>query len=344
LLTYRLLDEALPRQRAYECRGALYAGNNPVEMRQTKRAERVLAAAKAMTFATAAEQYIRGQAAGWRGPRQEEQWRQSLTDHAFPVIGKLPVMAIDTALVLRVLEPIWQTKTETANGVRGRIEAVLDWAKTRELRQGENPARWRGHLENLLSKRSKVRRVEHHKALPFAEIGFLMTELRAQQGIAARALEFTILTAARTGEALGARWSEIDLSGRVWTIPAERMKKGDKEHRVPSSDAALTVLGAMADIRVDEYVFPGRSKGPLGQMAMRRVLGSLRGDISVHGFRSTFRDWAAETTAYPREVAEMALAHAVGNHVEAAYRRGDLFEKRRALMQDWARHCATQTL
>jgi integrase len=252
--------------------------------------------------------------------------------------GKLPVQKIDTALVLRVLEPIWLTKTETATRVRGRIEAVLDWAKTRELRQGENPARWRGHLENLLAARSKVRQVEHHVALPFAEIGSLMGELRRQEGTAARALEFLVLTAGRTGELLGAQWGEVDLAERIWTIPAKRMKAG-KEHRVPLSDAALQVLEAVANLRVDEYVFPGR-KGPLGGMAMRRVLGALRADISVHGFRSTFRDWAAEATAYPREVAEMALAHTVGNQVETAYRRGDLFEKRRALMRDWAQRCA----
>jgi integrase len=256
-----------------------------------------------------------------------------------PLLGKLPVLAIDTALVLRVLEPIWQTKAETASRVRGRIEAILDWAAARGFRQGENPARWRGHLENLLPKRSKVRRVAHHAALPFTGIGPLMTELRRQDGVAPRALEFLVLTASRTGEVLGARWSEINLAERVWTIPAERMK-GGKEHRVPLSDAALHVLEAMANIRVDEYVFPGRN-GPLGPMALRRVLGCLgRDDSSVHGLRSSFRDWAGETTAYPREVAEMALAHAVGSPVEAAYRRGDLFEKRRALMRDWALHCA----
>jgi integrase len=322
------------RQRAFECRAALYAGNNPVEMRQTRRLERVLAVAKAITFEKAAEQYIAAHAARWRGARQEAQWRQTLTAFAFPVIGKLPVLAIDTALVLRVLEPIWQTKPETASRVRGRIEAILDWATSRGLRQGENPARWKGHLENLLPQPSKVRRVEHHPALPYAEISAFMTDLRRQEGVAARALEFLILTAARTDEVRRARWSEIDLAERVWTVPAERMK-GGKEHRVPLSDAAFRVIEAMAVIRVNERVFPGRN-GPLGHMAMLRVLASLgRTDVSVHGFRSTFRDWTAETTAYPREVAEMALAHSIGNQAEAAYRRGDLFEKRRALMQDW---------
>jgi integrase len=325
------------RQRAFECRAALYAGNNPVELRQTARLERIVAVARAVSFEKAAEQYVAAHAAGWRGARQEQQWRQSLISYAFPLLGKLPVMAIDTALVLRVLEPIWQTKTETATRVRTRIEAVLDWAASRGLRQGENPARWKGHLENLLPRASKVRRVEHHPALPYAKIPAFMAELRAREGSAARALEFLILTAARTDEVRLARWSEIDLAGRVWTVAAERMK-GRKEHRVPLSDAALQALDTTAAVRIGEYVFPGRN-GPLGHNAMLRVLATLgHTEVDVHGFRSTFRDWTAETTAYPREVAEMALAHTVGNHAEAAYRRGDLFEKRRALMQDWALH------
>jgi integrase len=333
------------RQRAFECRAALYAGNNPVEMRQTKRLERVLAAAKTVSFEKAAEQYIAAQAAGWHGRRQEAQWRQSLTDFAFPALGNLPVMAIDTALVLRALEPIWQTKTETASRVRGRIEAVLDWAAARGFRQGENPARWRGHLENLLPKPSKVRRVEHHPALPYAEIGAFMIELRAQDGIAARALEFAILTAARTEDVLGAKWSEISMAERMWVVPPPRTKTGKttgKEHRVPLSDTAMAIVEAMARRRVDEHVFPGR-KGALGHMALLRVLAALRTGVKVHGFRSTFRDWAAETTVYPRELAEMALGHAISNQAEAASRRGVMLEKRRPMMQDWARHCARRS-
>jgi integrase len=329
------------RQRAFECRAALYAGNNPVEMRQTRRLERVLATAKATTFENATEQYIAAQAAGWHGGRQEAQWRQSLTDFAFPVLGKLPVMAIDTTLVLRVLEPIWLTKTETASRVRGRIEAVLDWAEVRGYRAGKNPALWRGHLENLLPKRSKVRRVEHHAALPYTGISDFMPELRAQEGVAARALEFLILTAARTEEVLGAKWDEINLIERMWVVPPPRTKTGKstgREHRVPLSDAAVVILEAMARLRADEYIFPGRN-GALGHMALLRVLASLCPNVKVHGFRSTFRDWAAETTAYPRELAEMALGHAIGSQVEAAYRRGDMIEKRRAMMQDWALYC-----
>jgi integrase len=330
---------AAARQKAFDCRAALYAGNNPVETRQAKRIERVLAAAKAMTFENAAEQYIAAQAPGWRGSRQEQQWRQTLANYAFPILGPLPVMAIDKTLVLQVLEPIWQTKTETASRLRNRIEAILDWATARDLRQGENPARWKGHLEKLLAPRSKVQRVEHHPALPYAEIGSFMVQLRQQEGPAPRALEMLILTASRTSEVLKARWPEINLVERVWTRPAEHMK-AKKEHRVPLSDAAMTILAAMAEVRVDDHVFPGRN-GALGHNAMLRVLAALGcRDVDVHGFRSTFRDWAAETTLYPREVAEMALAHTIGNQAEAAYRRGDLFEKRRALMRDWAQRCA----
>jgi len=333
---------AAARQKAFDCRVALYAGSNPVEQRQAKRIERVLAAAKAMTFEDAAEQYITAHAAGWRDPKQERQWRQSLADYAFPVLGKLPVMAIDTALVMRAVEPIWVTKTETAGRVRSRIENILDWATSRGFRQGDNPARWRGHLENLLPAPRKVHKVEHHAALPYAEIGGLITDLRRQEGVPARALEFLILTAGRTGEVLGAKWSEIDLAERTWTIPAGRHKAGKttgKEHRVPLSDAAIAVLDAMAALRVDEHVFPGRN-GALGPQAMRRVLDGLNAEISVHGFRSTFRDWAGETTAHPRDVIEQALAHTLKDRSEAAYRRGDLFDKRRALMRDWDIRCA----
>jgi integrase len=330
---------ATARQRAFECRATLYAGNNPVETRQAKRLERVLAAAKAVTFEHAAEQYISAHAVGWRGPRQEQQWRQSLINYAFPILGKLPVMAIDTPLVLQVLEPIWQTKTETASRLRNRIEAVLNWATSRGFRQGENPARWKGHLENLLAQRSKLQRVVHYPALQYSEIGAFILELRQQEGVAARALEFLILTACRTNEVRRARWDEIDLTERVWTVPAERMKPG-RDHRVPLSDAAMQVLGVMLELSVDEYVFRGRN-GALGHNAMLRALASLgRDDISVHGFRSTFRDWAAEATAHPNEVVEMALSHTTKNQAEAAYRRGDLFEKRRTLMCDWAQRCA----
>ena len=257
-------------------------------------------------------------------------------------MGGLSVQAIDTALVLKVLEPIWTTKPETAGRVRGRMESILDWAKVRGYRAGENPARWRGHLDKLLPARSKVRRVEHHAALPYAKLpGFLMS-LRDQEGIAARALEFAIVTAARTGEVIGARWSEIDLLEKTWTVPPGRMKAG-REHRVPLSASALAILEEMQPHRhaEDSFVFPGAKLGrPLSNMAFLMLLRRMgRNNLTAHGFRSSFRDWAAERTNFPSEVVEMALAHMVGSKVEAAYRRGNLFEKRSRLMAAWATFC-----
>jgi integrase len=258
------------------------------------------------------------------------------------MFGSLPVQAIDVGLVLKALEPIWTAKPETANRVRGRIESVLDWATARGYRQGENPARWRGHLENLLPGKSKVRRVKHHAALPYVEMADFMTQLKEQEGVAARALEFTILTAARTGEVIGATWSEINFDERLWTVPADRMKAG-KEHRVPLSDAALAILEQMQAIRQDDFIFAGgKARRPISNMAMAMTLRRMgRGDLTVHGFRSTFRDWAADRTGFPAEVAEMALAHTIGDKVEAAYRRGDLFQKRRQLMDAWAKFSTT---
>lgn len=240
------------------------------------------------------------------------------------------------------LEPIWNEKPETASRVRGRIEAILDWATARNYRQGENPARWRGHLANLLPQPSKIRRVKHHPALPYFEAGAFIATLRKQEGIASLALEFAILTATRTSEVIGATWKEIDAKAGVWTIPADRIKAG-KEHRVPLSLRALEILTGMAELRESDFVFPGGRQGkPLSGMAFLMILRRMkRNDLTAHGFRSTFRDWCAEQTNYPREVCEMALAHAIGDKVEAAYRRGDLFEKRRRLMDEWAKHCET---
>ncbi len=255
------------------------------------------------------------------------------------MFGDLPVAAVDTALVTKAIEPVWTLKPETASRVRGRIESVLDWAKARGYRAGDNPARWRGHLDNLLPARSKVRRVEHHAALPYGEAAAFMAELRRQEGMAARALEFAILTAARTSEVLGARWGEINIAERLWTVPGERMKAG-REHRVPLSDAAMAIIEAMAERRQGEFVFAGARGGTLSNMAMLMLLRRMgRGDLTAHGFRSTFRDWAAERTNFPADVAEMALAHTVADKVEAAYRRGDLFAKRRQLAEAWARFC-----
>ena len=242
-------------------------------------------------------------------------------------------------MVLRALEPIWHTKPETASRLRGRIEAVLDWATVRGLRTGDNPARWRGHLESLLPSRAKLQTVEHHAALPYIEMAAFMVELRQQVGIAARALEFLILTAARTSEVIGARWDEFNEELKTWVIPAERMK-AHREHRVPLSPRALKLIEEMRAIQTSEFVFPGARAGKaLSNMAMLMLLKRMhRGDLTTHGFRSTFRDWAAEQTNYPREVAEEALAHTLNNKVEAAYRRGDLFEKRRRLMMEWSKY------
>jgi integrase len=297
------------RERARECRKFRHEGIDPIEARNAKKAEARLAAATAMTFKQCAEAYIDAHKAGWKNPKHAAQWPSTLTSYVYPIFGNLPVQAIDTALVMKAIEPIWTAKPETASRVRGRIESVLDWATARGYRKGENPARWRGHLENLLPKKSKVQRVEHHPALPYDEMGAFMAALRKQGGIGARALEFLILTAARTGEVIGARWEEFDLDQRIWTVPAERMK-GEREHRVPLSDRAFAIVEEMAAIRSGEFVFPGGQIGrPLSNMALLMTLRRMgRLDLTVHGLRSTFRDWAAERTNFPTEVAEMALS------------------------------------
>jgi integrase len=338
------LGLAEAREHAASCRKLLLSGVDPIENRkatrdEAQRDEAQLDAAKAMTFEQCAESYIASHKAGWRNRKHAAQWPSTLRAYAYPVFGTLPVQSIEVGLVMKALERIWTEKPETAGRVRGRIESILDWATARGYRHGENPARWRGHLENLLPKKSRVRRVEHHAALPYLEIGGFMAELRRQEGIAARALEFGILTAARTGEVIGAQWDEIDFGERLWTVPGERMKAG-KEHRVPLSDSAVAVIEETRKVRqAGGFVFPGgKVRRPISNMAMAMTLRRMgRGELTVHGFRSSFRDWAAERTSFPAEVAEMALAHAVGDKVEAAYRRGDLFEKRRQLMQAWAR-------
>jgi integrase len=294
-----------------------------------------------MTFRRCAEAYIEANRAAWKNRVHAQQWPKTLEAFVFPLIGDLPVQAIDTGLVLRVLEPIWQTRTETASRVRGRIESVLNYAKVKELRDGENPARWRGHLDNILPKRSRVRAVQHHAAVPYAEIGALMEELRqVDSRRQAQALEFTVLTAARTGEVIGARWDEINVAERVWTIPADRMK-GGREHRVPLSDRALEIIKRMAALpETSDFIFPGRYGRPLAQTTLLVVLNRLRAGATVHGMRSCFRDWVSERTNYPSDLAELCLAHSVGTKVEQAYRRGDMFGRRRRLMEDWANFCA----
>lgn len=335
------------RQKAQEARKLLQQGVDPLEHRKAQEAAAKAKEARVMTFRQCAEAYIAAHKAGWRNEKHRAQWSATLETYAYPVFGDLAVAAVDLPLVLKALEPIWETKTETASRLRGRIEVVLDWATVRGFRQGENPARWRGTLDKLLPKRSKVQRVEHHAALPYAEMPTFMAELRHRNALAALALEFCILTATRTSETLLARWAEIDMAAKVWVIPADRMKVG-KEHRVPLSGRVLSILGEVAKLRPPHddgsaFVFPGQRQGrPLSGMVFLMLLRRMgRGNLTGHGFRSTFRDWAAERTTFAREVAEAALAHAVGDKVEAAYRRGDLFEKRRRLMEAWAGYCAS---
>jgi integrase len=327
------------RKRAAEFRLQRHDGIDPIDARRAERRQAQLDAAKAVTFKDCAARYIAGHKAGWRNTKHAAQWAATLATYAEPVIGGLSVQAIDIPHVLKVLEPIWTTKPETAGRVRGRIESVLDWAKVRGYRAGENPARWRGHLDKLLPARSKVRRVEHHAALPYAELPGFLASLREQEGIAARALEFAILTAARTGEVIGARWDEIDLLDKTWTVPGTRMKAG-REHRVPLSQRVLAILEEVQPLRhaEDGFVFPGGKPGrPLSNMAFLMLLRRMeRGDLTAHGFRSSFRDWCAERTNFPSEVAEMALAHTVSDKTVAAYNRSDLFDKRRQLMEAWA--------
>jgi len=334
------------RVKALEARRLRLAGVDPIDARDDALAEARLEAARSITFKDAAEAYMEAHKSGWRNATHAAQWRTTLGTYVYPVLGSLPVQSVDVALVMKVLEPIWATKTETASRVRGRIESILDWASARGYRLGENPARWRGHLENLLPRRSRVQKVEHHPALPYGEVGAFMVGLRRQEGAAASALEFVILTACRAGEVIGARWGEFNIGEALWTIPPERVKSG-RQHRVPLSPAALTIINAMQEVRTtghgNGFVFPGGKRGrPLSNTALRAVLKRLRrSDVTVHGFRSSFRDWAAERTNYPREVAEMVLGHAVGDKVEAAYRRSDLFEKRRKMMNAWADYCGT---
>jgi integrase len=318
----------------------LLDGRDPIAERQGRKA----ATAKVVTFAEAADRFVTSNRAAW-GAEHAKDWNGSVATYVLPVLGAIPVSAIDTGFVLKVLEPIWTKRTVTAGRVRGRIESVLDWAKARGYCAGENPARWKGHLDQILPAPTRVASVRHHTALPYVELGAFMAKLRARAGVAARALEFLVLTAARAGETLGAKWDEIDLRTKTWTVPAGRMK-GGREHRVPLSPAAAAALDQMTLLQKSggsEFVFPGTHRGrPVGERSCLDLAKDIAGDeaATVHGFRSTFRDWAAEQTNYPREVAEMALAHAVGSDVERAYARTDLFEKRRRLMGAWASFCA----
>ena len=327
------------RNRARECRGQLQLGQDPLHARDAERIDTRLKASRVLTFAQCAAAYINAHRASWKNVKHGDQWTNTLATYAGPIIGDIPVAAVNTDLVVKVLMPIWEAKTETATRLRGRIESVLDWATVSKFRTGDNPARWRGHLENLLANPNKIAPVKNHPALPWQEIGEFVKDLEQRDGIAARAVRFAILTACRSGEIRGAAWDEIDLHARVWTIPAERMKAG-KEHRVLLSDAALAILDTSP--RDGGLVFPGRKGTQLSDMSLTAVLRCMgRGDITVHGFRSTFRDWCSEAVgnAFPREVCEHALAHSLPDKVEAAYRRGDLLTKRIELMRAWAEYC-----
>jgi integrase len=316
--------------------------SDPLALRRQERTERKLAQRRRITFKACAEAYVEAHRAEWKNPKHAQQWENTLSTYAYPHIGDLPVADIDEALVLNVLRPIWESKTETATRLRGRMESVLDWATFNKYRQGENPARWKGHLDNSLANPNKVAKVTHHPALPYAVLGEFMAALRAREGTGARAVEFLILTAARSGEVRGACWDEIDFDNRLWIVPAARMKM-EREHRVPLSDAAINLLTNLPRLDVETLIFPSSKRDtPLSDMTLTAVLRRMgRNDITVHGFRSTFRDWVAESTNYPGDMAEMALAHAVGDKVEAAYRRGDMLKKRFRLMNDWAKFCAT---
>ncbi|BCK77357.1 bacteriophage P4 integrase [Acetobacter aceti NBRC 14818] len=326
------------RMLASDARRQLNQKVDPLEQRRSEDAVRRREAG--IPFRDVAERYISDQAAGWRDPLRPKNWRRSLELHAYDLIGDKPVAQIETDDILSILRPIWVEKTETADKLRGRMERILDYARTHGWRVGENPARWKGHISAILPKPSNVSKVEHHKAIDRKDIGRVMAALAESQGMAAKAVRFTCLTAARSGEVRNATWSEIDLKTRVWTIPAHRMKMG-REHRVPLSDGAVAVLQEvmlLRDERAGDLVFPGQKRGkPLSDVALSKALHIAAGtkDVTVHGLRSTFRDWAAEDTDYPSEVAEMALAHAISNKVEAAYRRGDLFDKRREMMVNW---------
>ena len=325
------------RETASQARQLLRQGIDPIDARHQAHA----AHRRVLSFRQCIGEFLAAHEAGWQNRKHRQQWSNTLATYVCPVMGELPVDIIGTDEVLRALQPIWQVKPETASRIRGRIERVLDWARAKGLREGENPARWRGHLDKLLPKATAIRSVRHHAALAWKDLPSFMETLRKQTSVASRALEFTILTAARSGEVREMRWSEVNQG--VWTLSADRMK-GGREHRVPLSNRALAILDEMRGVGSEpgQLVFPGMRVGkPLTDMSLSAVLRRMgRDDLTVHGFRSTFRDWAAEVTHFPREVCEEALAHALVSKVEAAYRRGDLFEKRKRLMKAWEEYCA----
>ena len=331
------------RAEAARCRKLLSAGRDPIEDRK-ERERTAQAAPAALMFRQAASDYIDAHRGSWKNAKHAQQWENTLETYAYPVMGDVDVREVDTAMVLRVLQPIWTQKNETASRVRGRIECVLDAAKVLGKRSGENPARWRGHLDKLLPKRERSKKVKHHPALPWSQIPDFMQRLAERDAPAARVLHLLILTGVRTSEALKAKPEEFDLERRIWTVPPDRMKM-EKELRVPLSAPAVQIVREAMKTASNDYLFPGQKpRKPLSSMAMLNMLDRMGyTDITVHGFRSTFRDWVAECTEYPDSLAEMALAHAVESKVEGAYRRGDMLERRRKMMEDWARYCGGQT-
>ena len=336
------------RQKALAARKLILDGINPLTAKKQERIATTLANARMMTFDQCAEAYVSAHKAGWKNAKHADQWTNTLNTYASPIFGHLPVAEIDTSLVAKSLTPIWESKTETASRLRGRIESILGWATTSGYRTGENPARWKGHLDNLLATISKASRTKHHASLPWQRMNEFISALRKRDGLSARAVELAILTACRSGEVRGARWSEFDINKKVWTIPAERMK-AKREHEVPLSDVALALLKSLPE--TGDLLFAGAKGQPLSDMSLTAVIRRMNGEgqptwvdgngdgITVHGFRSSFRMWAAETTSYPREVAEHALAHQLPDAVERAYQRGSQFAKRAALMAEWAAYC-----
>lgn len=331
---YPTVTLAQAKEAARQLRNEVSKGNDPIQQRKEEASRLRAQQASAITFEKAAEGYLDTHGDSWKNAKHRAQWASTLSTYAYPFIGKVFVKDIDVEHILTVLTPIWKIKNETASRVRGRIESVLDWASARNYRSRDNPARWKGLLDKLLPAPSKVKVVEHYKALPIDEAPGFMSRLRMQEGMAALALEFAILCAARSGEVRGARWSEIDIRACLWTIPKERMKAG-KEHRVPLNAQAMELLEAIPKIDPVGIIFFAPKGGILSDMTLTALMRRMKVDAVPHGFRSTFRDWVSERTIYPRELAEQALAHTIENKVEAAYRRSDVLEKRRIMMSEW---------
>jgi integrase len=347
--SYPAVSLSKARAEAERCRQILAVGDDPIEARRKQRAAAQGSSAKILTFRQCGSAVIASYEAGWRNPKHRQQWENTLKSYVYPLIGDLPVPNVDTPLVLQVLERLWTTKPETASRVRGRIETILDWARVRGYRNSEiNPARWRGHLDQLLPSKNKIRPVRHHAAMPYAQVPAFMADLRARKGTAELALEFGILTATRSREFREAEWRDINLKSNVWTARVKYTQANPSgDFRVPLSSSAIALLNAMP--RIGRYLFPGQDENkPISDSAIRtfvlRDMGYGPSDCTIHGFRSSFRDWSAECTSFSNEVAEMALAHSISSAIEAAYRRGDLLEKRRKLMEAWAAFCAGQPL